>query len=72
MLLVDGQHPDAWADAFPAALQAARGDAALLLTAGAALPPATTDWLVPSPATLTCGSTVTAAACTDAAARLQA
>ena len=71
VVLVDGQHPDAWADAFPAALQAALGDAALLLTSGSTVPPATGGWLVPSPAALTCGSTVTPAACADAAALLE-
>ena len=70
VVLVDGQDPDAWADAFPAALLTARDQGAIVLAAGTELPDATTGWLVASPATLVCGSTVSAAACDDAEAVL--
>lgn len=70
-VLVDGDQPDAWADAFPAALFAGRDRIPVVLAAGDALPALTADWLAGVPR-LVCGSSTTTAACTaaHAAARM--
>lgn len=63
VLVGDGEHPDAWADAFPAALWAARADAPLVLTAGAGVPGPTAEWLAGGGDPPTCLSLVHPAAC---------
>lgn len=66
-VLVDGEHPDAWADAFPAALYAGSATIPIVLAAGDTLPPPTAEYLDGRDTLLVCGTTITAAGCTAAA-----
>ena len=66
----DGADPDAWADAFPAALRASRGLAPVVLGQGDTLPAPTLDYLTGGGTPLVCGTTTTIAACGAAEAAL--
>lgn len=69
-ILVDGADPDAWADAFPAALRASRSLAPIVLGQGETLPAPTVDYLRGGGTSLVCGTTTTSAACDAAEAAL--
>ena len=69
-ILVDGADPDAWADAFPAALRASQGLAPVVLGQGDTLPAPTLDYLTGGGTPLVCGTTTTIAACGAAEAAL--
>lgn len=66
-VLVDGTDPDAWADAFPAALFAGSSSTPIVLADGDTLPEPTSAWLTGGGVPLVCGTTVEQAVC-DAAA----
>lgn len=66
-ILADAFAEDTWADAFPAAVLAARTDQPLLLTRDGEVPAATATWLDGARLPLTCLSLVTGPACTAAA-----
>jgi hypothetical protein len=66
-VLVDGEHPDAWADAFPAALYAGSATIPIVLAAGDTLPSPTAEYLDGRDTLLVCGTTMTAAGCAAAA-----
>ena len=66
-VLLDGQHADAWADAFPAALYAGRSAIPVVLSTGTVLPDPTTAYLPSRRTGLVCASTLTPATCATAA-----
>jgi hypothetical protein len=63
VILVDGVAADAWADAFPAALDASRDLAPIVLAAGDDLPEPTAAFLQDGGVPLVCGTTATPTAC---------
>lgn len=72
VVLIDGQDPDAWADAYPAARLSVATTTPTVLSNGDDLPAPTSAWLVPTDAALICGSTTSRAACTAAWTEMQA
>jgi putative cell wall-binding protein len=68
VIVTDGFSEDAWAAGFGAAARSAALDAPIVLGNVDSLPPATVEWLVPGPASITCA--LVAAVCEQARVEL--
>ncbi len=70
-ILIDGEDPDAWADAFPATLLASRSVTPIVLTSGDVMPPATEGYLAGGGTPLVCGTLTSSAVCAVAVGLLE-